>query len=525
MKKYKFPAFIVAVVLVAVIIGRYFLRIKTGTIYGDDLLFFKYHFTFKTLSDYMICIRTDQKLRPVFGIICNSVIGLFGKKMYLYYLFNVGMQTAITFLFALIANLFLRSPILSLLTGMLVGMSRFAFYNITQLCCGGPLEGAAMVFFLLTLYFILKTFVHTDYTQRQNFYALLYSLLAANLAIYTHERYIVLFPFIILVALLYPLKNRLSLQQKAALCLLPALSIALNVFIKVYLLGFHFFVGTGGTQMKFSPSLALGFLKDGLLSIVQVNTGPQYLVGMPYESLSSGDQRLVIAVVIGLISIFVLYLVGLIRSLRGKDKPGMKSMYIILFLFILLFLCMVPAVATIRLEQRWLQASFSVFILILVVAFSNINTGRKTVKSVLLAAFLLLFFYTDYTYLYNGNDHFFIKQTAESTACLFKEAMYNDRIKKDINTLYIDEGHRHENYEIYLGWIIADGYNFDYYQGKPKRIVYIDSLKYTDPEQVAELKNFNRQTDQVIYVREDIIDATDEYLQGRAKFPGGESKQ
>jgi hypothetical protein len=525
MKKYKLPVFAAAFVLVFALTCWYFLRIKTSTIYGDDLVFYRDHFKLNTLLDRITCIRTGEKFRPVFGLISNYMIDIFGKKMYMYFLFNVGVQTVITFLFALIANLFLESPVFSLFVALLVGLSRFAFFNITQLYCGGPLEGIAMIFFLLTLYFIAKVFAGTGYTSGQNYRNLLYAVLAANLAIYTHERYLVLLPFIMLVALLYPFKGKLAARQKIVLCLLPALSVAINVVIKKYIFGFHFFVGTGGTHIRFSPSMALGFLCDGLLSVLQINSGPQYLTGMPYASLLPVFQKIVIVIVLCLVVIFVLYLVNVRRYFKTKNEKGIASFYTILFLFVILFMCMAPAIVTIRLEQRWLQASFSVFMLIVVIAFCNIKARRKAVKYVLFSLFVILFFYSDRNYLYTGTDHFFMKETAESTACLFKEAIYNDRIKKSIDRLYIDEGHRHENYEVYLGWIIADGFNFDYYQGKAKKIIYIDSLKYTDPEQVAQLKDFNRETDQVIYIREDIMDATDEYLQGRSKFLSSEVKQ
>jgi len=511
---------ILFLILVYGILAYYFSGIKTSTIYGDDLMCFQDHFTIRSFTGQINSLGNTHKFRPVYLIVVNAIIDLFGKNVYKYYFFNVGLQALNTLLFAITLNLFLNSKLLSAFISLLIGSSRFAYYNITQVMYGGSLEALAMTFFLLSLYFILKVMLNKEPSGKQNFKNILWALLFSNLAIYTHERYITLFIFIAIIVLFYPLKSRINYRQKTILCSLAFLSIGVNIGIKKYIFGFSFFVGTAGQDIKISFSQVFGFLKDGLLSIIQMNSGPGGTIGMSYTGLDTFYKVLLVVIIGSLLMIFILFFISAVKLIKLKNENGAAYINLVFYLTILFILCIMPAVVTIRLEQRWLQASFSIFILIVALAFKNIDTKHNAIKAVCFSLFAFLFLISDHHYLATANKIVFIKY-AEWMASEYKEAMFRGAIHPNTENIFIYDQQQNSEHECTINWILADGYNFEFYQGKRKNIIYLDSMMFTDKGELNYLMNFNKDRDQVVSFQTYVTDITDQILEEKEKFLNG----
>src|SRR5450432_3926447 len=131
-KKQDYP-FLLMLIATPVLIYLYFLNWKTHVIYGDDISIFLYQTGPHTLADKINMDVAFQKFRPVRGLVVQLLFTFFKKNVDYYYLFNIGIQTINTFIFARIVNLFLRSRWLSLFFGLIIGISRFSFFNISQL--------------------------------------------------------------------------------------------------------------------------------------------------------------------------------------------------------------------------------------------------------------------------------------------------------------------------------------------------------------------------------------------------------
>jgi len=289
-----------------IIIYLYFLNWKTDTAYGDDLVVFKEYWKLHTFSERINLPVQFGKYRPLHGMSISFIIELFQKNLTGYYFFNIAVQTINAWLFALIINLFLRSPFFSLLLGLIVGLSRLFYFNIAQLLNGGALEGLAMAFFLAFLYFLCKAFISKGEPPQKS-KALLASIVFANLGTYTHERYIILFPFIVLVLFLSPSLKKIDLRTRTILGLAAVISIVLNVAIKKSVYSLPFFIGTGNTSIQFSISSAITFFFEAILTLFQINSGPPYLVGIPFSSLSPLSKALVFLFATGVIAILILY--------------------------------------------------------------------------------------------------------------------------------------------------------------------------------------------------------------------------
>ena len=464
---------------------------------------------------------TCSRASPRQGIFPTSsnfcIYELFYKNLESYYLFNVVIQSVNTCLVAMLVNLFLRSPLLSLLTSLLYGLSRFSFFIVAQLFNGGILEGLAMTFFLLSLFFALKTIVEKDNTYIQVIRALAWSLVFANLSMYTHERYIVLFPFLMIVIFFFPRQHKLLGKKKIYFAAAAILSMLVNAGIKKYAYGMPFFVGTGGTNISFSFATAFSFLTDAVLSIFQLNSGPEYLIGIPFRSLKGFNLVLVLFVAASLVSILVAYLFHIRKVFANRHEDKKSAFYVFLLLGILFALCLAPAIVTIRLEQRWLQASFSVFIIMIIIAFNALPFRKEGIKYALLCTLLALTLWGNYNYLSQGVDNLYMKE-AERTAALFVKGLNTKVIHPAGNRLYLWEKQRDVNAENGATWALGEGYIFNFYSVETKQIIFVDSIYHqTASGVVSSFPAFNKDRAQILYVRHDLVDITELYLKDSLK--------
>lgn len=517
--RYKKIGLVLSIIAVPVIIYFYFLRWKTSIIYGDDLSIYTFYEGLNTVYEKInLTLLVAEKYRPIQGLSILFLIETFQKSLEGYYIFNVAVQTLITFLFALNANLFLRSPIYSLFVGLTVGLSRFAFFNITQLLNGGAMEGLAMVFFLLSLYFILKILVTADFTASQKQKGLVLSILFANLCLYTHERYVVIIPFIILVILFFPSLKVLVLKQRLFLISLALFSLLLNVFIKKYIYSTPFFIGTAGANISFSPFRSFQFFIEAIFSIFQINTQAEYLTGYKFASLPPLDKALTLLVTGSFLLILALFVLKirklsafkqgenyLLLYISKRQQEYFQNLIILAFLAILFSFLLASAVVTIRMEQRWLQASSSVLILMIVIAASSLRFRKSYIKNALFFLLIILFIWSDYNYLSRGEKNFFFKE-AEIRASLIKQAIDNGTVRAGADNLYIWEKQKNSVKEEAVRWSIIDGEFFNFYQNKSKKIFFVDSSD-------AKI-NLDKNSNQIIFIGDDgVVDLTDFYLQ------------
>jgi hypothetical protein len=387
---------------------------------------------------------------------------------------------------------------------------------------GGALEGLAITFFLLCLFYLIRA-IHIDTDSTRKHRDIIKAILFANISMYTHERYIVLLPFIGLLILIYPGLKILGRKQKIMLILIAIASVCLNFFLKKLVYNMPFFVGTGGTNIELSSASPFDFFIKGLLSILQVNKGPDYLAGMSFDTLPLFNKSLVVVLLVGFFIIFFTYFVKLRK--RGVIKQEEKSnrFWILPFLWMLLILLLIPAVLTIRLEQRWLQASFIVFILSFIIAFSYTAFRNNYSRVAVFSLFFTLLTWSDFTYLNSGGSNIYMA-TTEKLANRFEEAIDKGIIRQGTKNLYIWEKQKDINAENEIKWVLAEGYFFNYYQQHAKKIIFADSLYKKDSLSSSALVNLKTNADQVINLENGITDITNEFLKGTQK-PSGTSME
>lgn len=463
-------------------IALYYFNWRTQTIYGDDLSCFD---TYNRMSNTQI-ITLSNKYRPVNNIAIRILILLFGKHVAGLYYFNVAIQALCATVFMRIAYQLLGSKWLSALCGLWVAISRFNLYNITQLYNGGGLESLAMVFFLYSLFYVLRSFeVDAAPLKRRNI--LLTSLTFANLAMYTHERYMVILPFIFLSLLFQP-AEKMKNRDRIYIGGLAILSALINYSIKRYLYHITFFMGTGNTSISFSLSSALNYFRDGVMDIIMFNSGPDYLAGLSFTLLPPHYMIVVRACLVITALVLVAYTAVVLRNAIVKKRNATQAHVMLLFAA-LFILCLLPAVVTIRLELRWLQASFAIYCLMLILAVKHVFPNRA-IRSVYLAAFILISLVIETKYLEEGaGSIYFVK--ADRRATNLRTAIEKGALNATTDTLCFIEETRNVNNEDEIKWILQDGYFFSFYNAGRKNIIFSDSSGKSSHSHNTQLVIFN----------------------------------
>jgi hypothetical protein len=500
--------FILLLIAIPIAIYFYFIKFRAITFYGDDLYVYREYVKLHGFYEKLNLPVNFGKYRPVHGLNVQLMINWFNKNTYGYYLYNVGLQTINTYIFALIINLFLRSALFSLFFSLIIGLSRFEIYNLNQLTYGAAMEGIAMTFFLASLFFVVKTLVTKKTNSSRLQKGILWGILFANLSMYAHERYVVIFPFLILVSIFFPTLKVLNIKQKVVLVSLSLASIALNVFLKKYIYSLPFFLGTANSGLKFSFSTSMSFLIDGILSIFQINSGDEYLIGVKFTSLAMPFKLLALVIFSSLVLIFGLYLFKVFKAYKEKSIDNKLNFPLFFFLSIIMGLLLVPAVSTIRLEPRWLQGSFSVFIIMTVIAMKNIQFKKIQIRNYVFSLFIILFIIVDFNYSQKGLPNYALIYS-DRLATIVKQAIDNNIIHPAADTLYIWKKQIDENGDNGVRWALGDGYLFEFYQNKPKTIIFADSAHKP--------ADFNKNIAQIVYIENKVIDITDEYLQDSLK--------
>lgn len=302
-----------------------------------------------------------DKYRPVFALVLGATFAAFGTSTTAYMALNIAIQAVIAALVSLIGlRLSNGRYIPAIAAGTATAGSRFALYQVTQVT--GLVESLALTFCLVTLYCLVRAREGNSSVWRWGWLA----VLAAFLAMHTHERYVVLAPWVCGALFVNPKIRALSFPRQTAIVGAAAGTAAFNIVYKIIVLGLPFFVGTGGRKLGIDLDHIREQLNDALLSMGGLNSGPAYLIGTDWESLQHVRVQLLSGIFLTSWSLVVL-VGGAYRIWRDTELGSsvlIQRIYWPALLLVLLGLLLTPPLLTIRLEQRWLFVPFIVALLL-----------------------------------------------------------------------------------------------------------------------------------------------------------------
>jgi hypothetical protein len=373
------PIFIVATLVSA----WRFLPWTTPLLFGsDDLLLYLAFIDgdCATRASEIFTATCQERFRPIASGSILALMHVFGEQKSLFFDVNFAIQGAIATLSFLIAfHLSRRSWLAALAIAGAVALSRFAVWNVVQVI--GPVESLPLLLTLGTVYSVVRADECQQHTWRWGLLALLCTLIA----IFAHERFTVV-P--VWLGLAFLSSNQVRQLPVWRIAVLIGGCVALPLFYiayKTFALHSDFLIGTANTHLKLDFPLILQHAYEGVSSIFGFNRGASYLLG---ENVTPGwNAPFVLAA-----AFLLLFLATTLYALRCVLAPASSlraKMEVVRWPALLLILAaflLTPALLTIRLEIRWLYASFILVLLVCAWAVSAVsrNTRRRVAVAVVL---------------------------------------------------------------------------------------------------------------------------------------------
>jgi len=220
------------------------------------------------------------------------------------------------------------------------------------------------------------------------------------------------------------IRARLGIRNIAA-WVTPAAELILIVIIRMFTIGKAMPAGTGGTEVTdtFGLMQTINFCKDQIKYIFGINAGPEYLNGLPWEMSPAYIQKTIIAgcAVIG--CVVLIYIAELIRRKDRKVLFDAVSSGLLFAGFIAL--CIGCSSVTIRLEMRWIYVSFTAALLYAAYMIGFIGEDRqrvlRTAALSLFAVYAVITIYVNIFYrgyfinIYFWQDQLRMNSLAEQT--------------------------------------------------------------------------------------------------------------
>lgn len=370
--------------MLAVIAARFWGFIP-GLLIGDDLSsywIYKDATLHTVLADGML---SKYRPFPTFLFWTELNIFNFGPHTEKYWAVGVLMHSVnATLAFAIFRRLSNGRLILSGALAFLVAISHFALYQVTQI--SGLVEGPSLTF-LLIIFLTLLTPANLNSTAQ-----LVILIGSAFLLIHTHERYIGVMPWVCMVILFSPRFQEIEFRRRIYIAIGLITIPIYYICYKLLSLNSSFLVGAGGKPIKLEYMNIFQFTQEALLSLVGINNGPPFLVGI--NLLDTRNGYLPLALLIASACMLIIAL-GINRQGNGTAQADNRwgqfwhDKIILIEIWALGMLILGPALLTIRFEQRWLMAPY--ILLLAAVAWSMGHLMLDSRKKRLAAILFILF--------------------------------------------------------------------------------------------------------------------------------------
>ena len=193
-----------------------------------------------------------------------ALFHLFSSDYRAWFNFNIALAFLIASLqFGLVRKLTRQDNLIALVAALLFVTSRFSYFNVLQTL--GALEALSLLLLLIIMWTAI-IFLRGRSTWPGYALAGLYLVVT-----FTHERYLALLPFMLLVVIF---RRHLTRFTRAGLLVAMLVPPILNVLVK-QLVNVDFLMGTGGEALSLEPDRFAEFVIKGFANMLWINAGPQ----------------------------------------------------------------------------------------------------------------------------------------------------------------------------------------------------------------------------------------------------------
>lgn len=371
--------------------------------FADDLfnLWLFYDGSFFSTILQSLTASFYERYRPVFQLLFHFVYSIFDKTLGYYLALNIVLQGLNSLLFFLIATKLSRNKFfIPLILTCAFAASRLALYQVTQTI--GPVESVALVFFLTMIY---ATLTSLDAPKPKRWHWL--AIFAATFCIYTHERYIVIIPWLACILLTSSTKKEMSFKYRCSLMLACALILSSNFLIKTLIFHSYFFAGPGGSHITVDSATIFTHIHEAFLSLFGFNEGPAYLIGNQISTNPNtvGNDFFAWLMATTFSLSFICVILSSIFNSRSLVKANLTFIFGAISLICLL---LTPPIMSFRLEGRWEYVSFSIVLLMFAWAY---GLPMKRISNIIIGIVCIIaslsIFYTD-TIISNSFDRIYM---------------------------------------------------------------------------------------------------------------------
>ena len=336
-------------------------NIEIKGLYMDDLYFWSCYGE-QGFLQYVFPLGSTR-FRFLYYLAAWLEMAVVGNHVNWFVPFNILLNTAVSCSIYMIGRRLSRSKGIGFLCGFMYLISRMAYYQIGQVL--GLMETMALWMAIGILWYLYR---YLDGEDGRKYYYLSCALYFG--VCFVHERYMVLFPLLLLVLLIKRSKD--AAEWGAGL-----VSFLLVQAIRVFAIGSVLPAGTGGTQVADTFSLT-DTIRYGLSQIAYVfgiNAGPEHLNGCPWAQSPLAIRILVLLADAAIAVIVLGFLIKVIKDKR-KDVKGKVLCSLALFL-LFIGACIASSSVTIRVEMRWVYVSLTAALLLLAYMYGYLTEGVK----------------------------------------------------------------------------------------------------------------------------------------------------
>ncbi len=336
-------------------------NIEIKGLYMDDLYFWSCYGE-QGFLQYVFPLGSTR-FRFLYYLAAWLEMAVVGNHVNWFVPFNILLNTAVAWSVYLIGRRLSRSKGIGFLCGFMYLISRMAYYQIGQVL--GLMETMALWMAIGILWYLYR---YMNGEDGRKYYYLSCALYFG--VCFVHERYMVLFPLLLLVLLIKRSKNLAEWGS-------GLMSFLLVQVIRAFTIGSVLPAGTGGTQVADTFSLA-DTVRYGLSQIAYVfgmNAGPEHLNGCPWGQSPLSIRILVLLADVAIAVIVLGFLIKVIKDKR-KDVRGKVLCNLALFL-LFIGACIASSSVTIRVEMRWVYVSLTAALLLLAYMYGVLTEGVK----------------------------------------------------------------------------------------------------------------------------------------------------
>jgi hypothetical protein len=477
-----------ALLAFAVVVAVWFRGFRFDTWMGDDLYLWASFHGHPSFHDLFLT-ATGGKYRPVVTAVQWALFQLFPSSLPAWTVVNAGLELLTAcLLFALVLRLARGEILVAFVAGLTFITARFSYYNVLQ--ATGTMEALGLLLFVVILHVALT------YTRKPTRWpgltlAGLYLLISL-----THERYLALFPFLVLLAVF---NTRASRRARWLLIGLFCVPPVLNIVLKKVVFATSFLMGTGGQAIGFDPVQVLKFMVQGAANLVWINWGPDYLSGITVSETGPA-ARLVVAAIVLTLTVCVVAAVVRVARLKDRRERRAELKGFILWAVLVLSLLFMASI-TIRQEYRWLYAPFVVCIVYFCYQYARLPWGRVVRYAVLVGLCVAVVGADYYFRQHEGNVFFFYGERVANSARDATLGAYGQAMAD--KTVYVEETRD-------IDWILGHDLFLAPYLGLGSRkVVWVKDLGAIDRDSLDRRSTVLLRMD---WATTKLVDVTDEVL-------------